>query len=298
MIFLVGASGYVGGRLLDRLQAQRPKVRCLSRTPELLKKRVTSGTEIVRGDLLDADTLLSPMQGMETAYYLAHFLDAGKEFQKTELRAAENFAQAARISGVKRIIYLGGLGDEATDLSPHLYTRQEVGRILRASGVQTIEFRASIIIGKGSFSFEFIRKLVDRMPVMIAPAWVEQITQPIAVDDVLRYLMGALYLETMESEIFEIGGADQLSYAELLQEYAAQAGKSRLLFELPVPTPFKHLSDLWIHDYAPSQATVGLRLIESMQHPTIVRTPRAKQLFGFEPLGMEEAIRLALADRD
>jgi uncharacterized protein YbjT (DUF2867 family) len=298
MIFVVGASGYVGGRLVDRLQAHGKKVRCLSRSPEALRPRLTSGTEIVRGDLLDADTLLFPMQGMDTAYYLAHFLNAGQDFEKTELQAAENFAQAARISGVGRIIYLGGLGDENSELSPHLFTRQEVGRIFRASTVPTIEFRASIIIGRGSFSFEFIRNLVDRMPVMLAPDWVEQVTQPIAIDDVLRYLVGALDLEGNDNEIFEIGGADQLSYAELLQEYAAQTEKSRLMFELPVPAPFKNLSDLWIHKYAPSQASVGLRLIESMQHPTIVHTPRARQLFGFEPMGVEEAIRLALADRD
>ena len=196
LILLTGATGYVGGRLLPRLVEDGWRVRCLARQPERLSARVPAGVEVVPGDVFDTASLSLAMQGVEAAYYMVHSLGAKGDFVEPDRLAADNFAAAASAAGVRRIIYLGGLGEEETELSAHLRSRQEVGERLRAHGVPVIELRASIIIGSGSLSFELIRALVERLPVMVTPRWVRVMAQPIAINDVLDYLRAALTVET------------------------------------------------------------------------------------------------------
>ena len=229
LILLTGATGYVGGRLLPLLESRRVGVRCLVRTPENLSDRVETSTEIVAGDVLDAASLRVPLKGIDTAYYLVHSMGATGSFEEQDRLAARNFAAAAREAGVRRIIYLGGLGDDSKDLSPHLRSRHEVGEILRESGCTVVEFRASIVIGSGSLSFELVRALVQRLPVMICPKWVSVQAQPIAIEDLLEYLLVALDWEGNSSRIFEIGGPDQVSYGEIMREYARQRGLSPMV---------------------------------------------------------------------
>src|SRR5215218_6296452 len=191
--------------------------------PQDLAARLPPGVEVVGGDVLDALSLDAALAGVDTAFYLVHGMGSRSDFQEEDRRGAINFGNAARAAGVRRIIYLGGLGT-ATDLSPHLASRQEVGRILRESGVETIELRASIILGSGSLSFELIRALVERLPVMLTPRWVSTRTQPIAVTDVIAYLAAAAEVPADESVVVEIGGSDRVSYLDLMREYAAQRG--------------------------------------------------------------------------
>ena len=186
IILLTGGSGYVGGRLIPRLEKQGVKLRCLARNPDKLRSRLQATAEVVPGDVLDPRSLDQALQGVHTAYYLVHLMSGSKDFEREDRQAASNFAGAAKQAGVRRIIYLGGLGDDADPkLSPHLRSRHEVGKILRDSGVETIEFRASMVIGAGSLSFDLMKSLTDRLPVMICPRWLTTPTQPIAVDDVL-----------------------------------------------------------------------------------------------------------------
>jgi len=194
LVLLTGASGYVGGRLLPRLEQRGIAVRCLARRPEFLARRTGAHTQVVAGDALHAETLPTALAGVHTAFYLIHSMGSA-EFERKDLLAAQNFGRAARAAGVRRIVYLGGLGDDDAPLSPHLRSRHEVGRALRASGVPVIEFRASIVVGSGSLSFEMIRALVERLPVMVTPRWVSVVAQPIAIDDLLAYLEAALDLE-------------------------------------------------------------------------------------------------------
>ena len=194
-VLLTGASGYVGGRLLPLLEAKDVTLRCLARRPEKLRSRVATSTAVVQGDVLDPSSLNAALQGVEIAYYLVHLMAASTDFEREDRQAAQNFAEASKKAGVRRIIYLGGLGnDRDPKLSPHLRSRHEVGKILRESGVECIEFRASLVIGAGSLSFDLVRSLTHRLPVMICPRWLITPTQPIAVDDVLAYLLAAIDL--------------------------------------------------------------------------------------------------------
>ena len=211
-------------------------------------------------------------------------------------QAARHFGEVAHEAGVQRIIYLGGLGDHHSALSSHLQSRQEVGQILRSCGVQTIEFRASIIIGSGSLSFEMIRALVERLPIMITPRWVSVPAQPIAITDVVEYLLEGLSLAIEGNPIVEIGGADCVSYRDIMREYGRQRGLHRLMLAVPVLTP--RLSSLWLGLVTPLYAHVGRHLIESIRHPTVVRDASAMQLFRFRPQGVREAIAMALRYED
>jgi uncharacterized protein YbjT (DUF2867 family) len=296
LVLLTGATGYVGGRLLNILERSDLRLRCLARRPSALRARAAAETEIVAGDALDPASLEVVMQGVQTAYYLVHSMGAGGDFEDKDRQAAWNFGEAARTAGVKQIIYLGGLGESDGPLSPHLRSRREVGRVLRESGVPVIEFRASIIIGSGSLSFEMIRALTERLPVMIAPRWVATPAQPIAIEDVLSYLIEALILQPGQSRIFEIGGADQASYREIIQEYARQRGLRRVIIPVPVLTP--RLSSLWLGLVTPVYARIGRKLIESLRHPTVVRDRSALQVFGVRPRGIREAIARALVNED
>jgi uncharacterized protein YbjT (DUF2867 family) len=295
LILLTGATGYVGGRLLHALEAAGYRVRCLSRHPEALSQRVVQTTEVVKGDVLDADSLAPSMVGVHTAYYLVHSMASVNSFEEEDRLAAHAFGSAARDAGVQRIIYLSGLGS-GSELSAHLRSRQEVGRILRESGVPTTEFRAAIVIGSGSASFEMIRALVEKLPAMITPRWVNTSTQPIAVEDVIAYLKQALDMEINGSRIFEIGGADQVTYLDLMKEYARQRGLKRWMIPVPVLSP--RLSSLWLGLVTPVYARVGRELVDSLRNETIVRDQSANDRFSIRPLGSREALQRALANED
>jgi uncharacterized protein YbjT (DUF2867 family) len=296
LVLLTGATGYVGGRLLPLLVEDGWRVRCLARRPEHLRPRVPPGVEVVQGDLLDAASLSAAMSGVQAAFYLVHSMGATGDFETQDRLAADNFAAAARAAGVQRIIYLGGLGEDQPELSAHLRSRHEVGQRLRAHGVPVIEFRASIIIGSGSLSFEMIRALVERLPVMLTPRWVNVAAQPIAIGDVLAYLRAALTLPTSGHVIFEIGGPDRVSYGDLMREYARQRGLRRLMIPVPFLTP--RLSSLWLGLVTPLFARIGRKLIDSIRHPTIVRDDAAAKTFSIRPIGASEAIALALRNED
>ncbi len=300
-ILLTGATGYVGGRLLPLLEARGEKVRCLARRPENLEHRLGADSEAVAADLLDPESLVGAFQGgafqgSEVAYYLVHSMGSSGSFEDDDRRAARNFASAARTAGVKRIIYLGGLGDDDEALSQHLRSRHEVGEILRESGCQVVEFRASIVIGSGSLSFELVRALVQRLPLMICPKWVSVQAQPIAIEDLLQYLLEALDWDGVESRIFEIGGPEQVSYGMIMREYARQRGLRRWFISVPVLTP--RLSSLWLGLVTPVYARVGRKLVDSLRNPTIVRDTSARDEFSVQPRSLEEAIRRALIHED
>ena len=295
-ILLTGASGYIGGRLLPVLLRAGHTVRCLVRQPEALRARVDARAELVAGDVLDPASLARAMQGVNTAYYLVHSMGSQGSFEEADRQGAENFGRAARAGGVRRIIYLGGLGDDRERLSAHLRSRHETGMILRESGVEVLEFRASIVIGSGSMSFEMIRALCQRLPIMTTPKWVQVKAQPIGIADLLRYLTGALDLPAGESRVFEIGGTEALSYADLMQVYCRVRGLRRLIIPVPVLSP--RLSSWWLGLVTPLYARVGRKLIDSLRFPTVVRDRSALEVFGFTPMDVETAIRDALRNED
>ncbi|UCF21552.1 MAG: SDR family oxidoreductase [Gemmatimonadota bacterium] len=295
LTLLTGASGYVGGRLLHALERRGERVRCLARRPEFMQAKLGPRTEVVRGDVLDYETLRPAMAGVQTAYYMIHSMGSEGDFEKQDRRAAENFARAAREAGVRRIIYLGGLGREP-GLSRHLRSRQEVGRVLRDSGLTTIEFRASIVIGSGSLSFEMIRALVEKLPVMVTPRWVSSRAQPLAIEDLIDYLVAALDVDVEGSAIYEIGGADCVSYLEIMKEYARIRGLRRVMIQVPILTP--RLSSLWLGLVTPVYARVGRELIESVRNATVADDRAALDRFGIQPRGNRAAIERALVNED
>ena len=295
LVLLTGATGYVGSRLLALLEDQNLRVRCLARKPDKLRPKVAESTEILRGDVLDRPSLDEALAGVATAYYLVHLMASSANFEKQDREAAENFGAAAKQAGVQRIIYLGGLGEEADPkLSPHLRSRHEVGKVFRDSGVETIEFRASVVVGNGSLAFDLIQSLTNRLPVMICPRWLATPTQPIAVQDVLAYLLEAMDLPPGESRVFEIGSSDVVTYGQLIKEYARQRGLRRWLISVPLLTPY--LSSLWLGLVTPASAEVGRHLIEGLRNPTVVRDKKALEVFSVRPTGIKEAISQALEE--
>ncbi len=295
LVLIAGASGYVGGRLLNVLENRGQHVRCLARHPDALRERVAPSTEVVTGDVLDPQSLPAAMAGVHTAFYLVHAMASANSFEEEDRRAAENFATAAAAAGVRRLVYLGGLG-RGNNLSTHLRSRQEVGKILRQSAVPTIEFRTSIIVGSGSVSFEIVRALVEKLPVMTTPTWVKTRTQPIAVEDVIAYLVEALDVQIQGSRIFEIGGSDQVSYLDLMKEYAERRGLKRWMIPVPVLSP--RLSSLWLGIVTPVYARVGRELVESLRNQTIVTDRSASQAFSVRPMGFRDAVKRALVNED
>ena len=246
--------------------------------------------------MLDRDSLVAALDDVDAAYYLVHSMGSTGDFEEQDRRGAENFAQAARRNGVSRIVYLGGLGQDE-ELSRHLRSRQEVGRILRDSGVPTLELQASIVIGSGSLSYEMIRSLVERLPVMITPKWVRTPAQPIAVEDLMAYLLRSLDVELPESGTVGVGGAEVVSYGGIMREYARQRGLRRLMIPVPVLSP--RLSSLWLGLVTPLYARVGKKLVTSLVHPTVVRDDTARKLFpDVDPMGLEAAIRRAREHED
>jgi uncharacterized protein YbjT (DUF2867 family) len=292
---LTGASGYVGGRLRRALEAGGHRLRCMARRPEYLRERVARSTEVVAGDVLKPETLPAALQGVHTAYYLIHSMATSSDYAANDRRGAEAFARAAREARVRRIVYLGGLG-EGEHLSRHLASRQEVGRILRDSGVETVEFRASIVIGSGSLSFELVRALVEKLPAMVTPRWVDTPTQPIGIEDLVAYLVAALGVPAGDGAVYEIGGPDRVSYGDLMREYARLRGLRRVMIPAPMLTP--RLSSLWLALVSPVYAQVGRELIEGVRNPTVVRDDRALRDFGIRPRGIREVLARALINED
>ena len=295
-ILLTGATGYIGRRLLRVLESDGHRVRCLARRPEYLRERVSDDTEVVKGDLLNRNSLFAVLDGIDTAYYLVHSLGSSGDFADEERQCAQNFADAASAAGVSRIIYLGGLGVDAPNPSEHLRSRGEVGAVLRSSGVPVLEFRASIVIGSGSVSFEMVRALVERLPVMITPRWVSVPAQPIAIDDLLQYLYAGQSIPLEESRVFEVGGADVVSYGGLMREYARQRGLRRVMLPVPALTP--RLSSLWLGLVTPLYARVGRKLIESLRNASIVTDPSSQDTFAVQPMGINATIAAALRNEN
>lgn len=287
-ILVTGASGYVGRLLSRRLLSEGSRVRAMARRPEQLAQ--DGGIQAVYGDVLVPDSLGESLEGIGTAYYLVHSMGAGRRYAQRDREGATNFARAAREAGVGKIIYLGGLGS-GDSLSAHLASRREVGRILKDSGVPTLEFRAAVVIGAGSLSFEMVRALVERLPVMVTPRWVRTPTQPIAAADLLDYLIAALDPGSPSAGVFEIGGADRTSYLGIMKEYARQRGLKRAFIPVPVLTPA--LSSLWLKLVTPLHARVGRELIEGVRNPTVVQDPAALAEFPVRPMGIRAALARA-----
>lgn len=290
-ILISGASGYIGGRLVRRFMEDGVAVRAMGRRPEVLHDRFGDDIAVVHGDVMESESLEAALDGIKTAYYLVHALDVAGDFESIELHGARNFAAASQAAGVERIIYLGGLGNGPAPESRHMRSRHAVGEVLRESGVPTIELQASVVIGAGSLSFEMVRALVRRLPVMIAPRWVQVEAQPIAVDDVLDYLVETHALPLTDKPIYEIGGADVVSYRELMLRYAASQGLRRTIINVPFLTPW--LSSLWLTLITPLLAKVGRKLIESICVASIVHDTRALDDFSVRPMGIDDAIATA-----
>ncbi len=297
LVLVTGATGYVGGRVVAALEHEGASVRCLARRPYALAGQVKPETEVVAADCLDAATLPPALAGVQTAYYLVHSMGSGRDFAALDEAAARNFGEAARTAGVQRIVYLGGLGASGdAKLSEHLRSRQQTGDVLRASGVPVVELRASIVIGSGSLSYEMVRALVERLPVMICPRWVQVRTQPIAVDDLVAYVLAARNLPKDAAGVYEIGGPDVVSYRDIMLEYARQRGLRRWLIAVPLLTP--KLSSLWLGLVTPLYARVGRKLVESMRNATVVTSDRARTAFTIRPRPMREAIARATSRED
>ncbi|QDQ15855.1 SDR family oxidoreductase [Streptomyces spectabilis] len=297
---VTGASGYIGGRLVPELLAAGHRVRCLARTPHKLRDHPWADrVQVVRGDVTDPASVAEAMRGVDVAYYLVHSLGTGRGFEETDRRAARVFGEQARRAGVGRIVYLGGLTPETVperELSPHLRSRAEVGRVLLDSGVPTAVLRAAVIIGSGSASFEMLRYLSERLPVMVTPRWVHTRIQPIAVRDVLRLLVGCAELPADVSRAFDIGGPEVLTYLDMMRRYTAVAGLPRRLI-LPVPFLTPGLSSHWVGLVTPVPARIARPLTESLRHEVVcaendiaryVPTPAG------HPIGFDRAVALAL----
>lgn len=294
-ILVTGVTGYVGGRLVPRLLKAGYRVRCLVRDRTRLQGRPWLGdVDVVEGDVLKSDMLTSALVGIDVAYYLIHSMGSdANDFHSRDLLAARQFGEAAQQADVKRIIYLGGLGDSDADLSTHLRSRQETGQALGEGGVPVTEFRAAVIVGSGSLSFEMIRYLSERLPVMICPRWVATRTQPIAIRNVLDYLVGALSVSESAGQVVEIGGADVLTYGDMIKTYAQVRGLRRWLISVPVLTPA--LSSYWVHWVTPISANISRPLIAGLRNEVVVREDTAATMFpGIQPITYREAVELAL----
>jgi len=292
-VLVTGATGYIGGRLVPALLAAGIAVRCVARLPERLAGRF-DGAEVVRGDVFDEASMVAAMDGIDIAYYLIHSMSSDRrDFAQSDRVAAEIFGRAALAAGVTRIIYLGGLGEDSPKLSHHLRSRHEVGDVLRHSGVPVTEFRAAIIVGSGSISFEMIRYLTERLPVMVAPKWVSTRCQPIGNRDVVAYLVAALRHGPPGSTVYEIGGADVLSYRDMMMRYAAMRGLARRMLVVPLFTP--RLSSYWVHLVTPIPARIARPLIDGLHNEVIVKDDAARRDFPeIVPMGYDAALRLAL----
>ncbi|MDE0034506.1 MAG: SDR family oxidoreductase [Deltaproteobacteria bacterium] len=297
-VLVTGATGYIGGRLTPRLLAEGHRVRVLARSEARVRSRSWADqVEIVEGDALDRETLARALAGVDCAYYLIHSMASGSGFHEMDVEAARLFGQVAREAGVRRIVYLGGLGNPEADLSQHLRSRQDTGRALREAGVPVTEFRAAVIVGSGSISFEMIRYLVERLPVMVCPRWVYSRVQPIAVNEVLDYLAAALTNPACADKLIEIGGREAITYKGMMLGYARARGLRRWLVPVPVLTP--RLSSYWVHWITPIPSTVSGPLIDGLRNEVVVTDNLARELFpAIEPRDYAGAIAEVIEDLD
>ncbi len=293
-VLATGATGYIGGRLVPGLLADGHQVRCLTRRPDKLSGVPwATDVEIVEGDVLEPDTLGAAVADIDVIYYLVHSIGSGRSFEEADRRAATNLAEAAAAAGVKRIIYLGGLVPVGERASPHLASRAEVGQIFLDSPVPAIVLQAGVIIGSGSASFEMLRYLTERLPVMVVPKWVGSLVQPIAVRDVLAYLIGMVSAPAGLDRRFDIAGPDILTYREMMIRYAKVAGlKHRIIIPVPVLSPW--LSSQWVNVVTPVPKAIAQPLIESLRNNVIAREHDIDEFVPRELLGFDEAVRLAL----
>lgn len=295
VVLVTGATGYIGGRLVTRLVEKGYRIKCLVRYSESVEGRPwQNNVDTVFGDVLVPGSLEQAMAGTDTAYYLIHSMAEGKDFHERDMRAAANFASAAARSGVKRIIYLGGLANPEDKLSHHLESRHKTGEILRSTGIPVTEFRAAVIIGSGSVSFEIVRHLTERLPLMICPEWVFTKTQPIGITDVLDYLVSAADNAGSTGRIIEIGGKDVISYGQMMLGYARERGLKRHLLPVPFLTP--SLSSLWLGLVTPVTTGIARPLIEGLKNETVVRDINtASDIFpDIRPMGYMDALKKAL----
>ena len=291
-ILVAGATGFVGSHLVPALLVRGHRVRCLSRDPGRAAERLPSSAEVVRGDVHDLASLQAAMEGTDVAYYLVHSMEGGEfGFEERDRSAARNFAAAAEAAGLQRIIFLGGLGDEASQLSAHLRSRHEVGAILRTGTVPATELRAGLIIGAGSASYTMLRQLVERLPVMITPRWVDTRTQPIAIDDIVRYLVAALDDPAGEERIYEVGGPDVMTYRSMMQRYARVRRLRRWMIPVPVLSP--RLSSYWVDVITDVDAALARPLIEGLRSEMLVRDDAAARTLGPATIDYEAAIERA-----
>ncbi|WP_433803040.1 NAD(P)H-binding protein [Actinomycetospora sp. CA-084318] len=290
-LLIAGASGFVGHRLCEVLTDAGHAVSAMTRRPE----RYTGCGEPVRGDVHDPDSLPGALAGHDVAYYLVHSLDRA-DFVRADADGARAFGRAAAAAGVRRIVYLGGLGDDRDDLSDHLRSRREVETHLGEAGVPVTTIRAGIIVGHGGISWEMTRQLVSHLPAMVCPQWVYTRTQPIAIDDVVRYLTAVLDTDATTGRAFDVGGPDVLVYADMLQRAAAVMGRRRLVI-VPVPLLTPSLSSRWLSLVTDVDTATGRSLIDSMSNEVVVRDDAIRRLVPFEPMPYDEAVRRALDDR-
>ena len=294
-ILVTGATGYVGGRLIPRLLDAGYIVRAMVRDPSRLQGRSwVDQVEIYKGDVLQPETLFPALEGVDVAYYLIHSMMAGTGFHQRDQRAAHSFSAAAKKGEVRKIIYLGGLGDPNADLSDHLRSRQQTGTALQSAGVHVLEFRAGVIVGAGSASFEMIRYLTERVPIMISPRWVYTRTQPISIGNILDYLTAAVEFPLDDHQVVEIGGPQVLSYEDMLRGYARIRGLRRAILPVPFLTP--RLSSYWVHWVTPIPAALARPLIEGLRNEVIVHDHQAQQLFPSVKLTpYDQAVEVALS---
>ncbi|MBK8023257.1 MAG: SDR family oxidoreductase [Chloroflexi bacterium] len=293
-VLITGVTGYIGGRLVPLFLEAGYRVRVMVRDPIRLQGRSwIAHVDVVQADVLQPDTLDTALAGIDVAYYLIHRMRGGEDFHERDIQAARNFGAAAERQGVKRIIYLGGLGDAATELSQHLRSRQQTGDALRECAVPVTEFRAGVIVGSGSLSFEMIRYLTERVPIMICPRWVFTRIQPIGIRDTLDYLVSAVKTPDSAGQIIEIGGAEIMTYRDMMFGYASARGLRRFMIPVPVLTP--HLSSYWVHWVTPIPSDIARPLIEGLRNEVIVSDHTARELFpNIQPGTFEVAISQAL----
>jgi len=295
-ILVAGATGYVGGHLVPRLIEEGYSVTCMARDPEKVFSRGWENIEVVRADAFDPASLEKAMRGIDVAYYLIHSMGGHKNFKEKDNRAARNFAEAASKNTLQRIIYLGGLGRGEDNLSVHLQSRQEVGEILASTGVPVTELRASIIIGAGSASFEIIRDLVRRLRIMITPKWVNSRCEPIAIANVIDYLIGCLKVEKTVGQILEIGCGQVYTYGEMMRQVGEIMGKRVIMMKVPVLTP--RLSAYWLNLVTTVPMNVAYPLVDGLRNDTVCDDTRIRKWIPVEPLSFQEAVKTAIVSED
>ncbi|KUO49833.1 MAG: hypothetical protein APF76_00895 [Desulfitibacter sp. BRH_c19] len=295
-VLVTGATGYVGGRLIPYLLNQDYQVRCFIRNYEDVSSRNWQSVEIFKGDVFEPETLEKAMEGIDYAYYLIHSMAKGKDFHQRDLKAAHNFGGIAKKCGIKRIIYLSGLGSKDDKaLSEHLHSRQKTGKVLAQYGVPVTEFRAAQIIGSGSVSFELVRYLTERLPIIIAPKWIKSWTQPIAIEDILYYLSTALKIPETAGQTIEIGGSTKLTYEELFRTYARSRNLKRRILILPfLPTRFL---SYFVNFITPIPRNIATPLIEGLKNDVVVQNHTASKLFDHKPLSVQKSIDIALKEQ-